>query len=70
MDEQELVVILRRLPVSVQITRRPGGYVWQCLAEQGKALDLGSAVQQALTALISQIVGDASTLDDLQDRCN
>lgn len=70
MDERELTEMLRRLPVSVQITPRlrPGAsasYLWQCLDGNGHAETLADAMYAALSYMIGRLVGDVGILDDL-----
>ncbi len=52
--EQDMIEVLRNLPVAIIIVR-PGGeqewYVWQCVESSGTAPTFTAAVSQALHAL-------------------
>ncbi len=52
--EQDVIEVLRNLPVAI-IIMRPGGeqewYVWQCVESNGTAPTFAAAVSQALHAL-------------------
>ena len=50
--EQELMSMLRRLPVPVTITWRSGLYHWQCAQESGSAPRLVAAAEGALQYLL------------------
>lgn len=50
--EQELMVMLRRLPVPVTITWRSGLYHWECAQTKGSAHNLIAASQAALDYLL------------------
>ena len=49
--EQELMMMLRRLPVPITITWRDGLYHWQCEQGCGASPRLVSAVEGALSFL-------------------
>ncbi|HEY0752379.1 MAG TPA: hypothetical protein VGD98_00240 [Ktedonobacteraceae bacterium] len=51
--EQELMNMLRRLPVPITITWRSGLYHWQCREESGSARGLVAATEDALRYLLS-----------------
>jgi hypothetical protein len=51
--EQELMDMLRRLPVAVIITWRSGQYHWQCLQGSGASHSLINAVEAALVYLMN-----------------
>lgn len=51
--EQELMNMLRRLPVPIWITWRSGQYHWQCAQGSGESLNLVTAVEEALRFLLS-----------------
>ncbi len=51
--EQELISMLRRLPVPVMITWRSGQYRWQCAQRTGESPHLITAVEEALRFLLS-----------------
>lgn len=50
--EQELMTMLRRLPIPITITWRSGLYHWQCAQETGSAQSLVSAAEAALVYLL------------------
>jgi hypothetical protein len=50
--EQELMGMLRRLPVPITITWRSGLYHWQCAQESGSARGLVAAAEGALQYLL------------------
>lgn len=50
--EQELMGMLRRLPVPITITWRSGLYHWQCLQASGSAHGLVAAAEGALRYLL------------------
>jgi hypothetical protein len=51
--EQELITMLRRLPVPVTITWRSGQYHWQYAQGTGESPHLIRAVEEALHFLLS-----------------
>ena len=51
MDEQQLIAMLKDLPLSITITSREGKYIWECYAERGSASTLLEALQSALRYL-------------------
>lgn len=51
--EQELMAMLRRLPIPITITWRSGQYYWQCLQTTGSSHSLIAAVEAALVYLLS-----------------
>jgi hypothetical protein len=51
--EQELMNMLRRLPVPISITWRSGQYRWECSQGVGESLHLITAVEEALRFLLS-----------------
>ncbi len=59
--EQELIVMLRRLPVPVIITWRSGLFHWQCAEGNGTSPYLVSATEQALCFLIRSLTTNAET---------
>jgi len=50
--EQELMRMLRRLPVPITITWRSGLYHWQCEQASGSAHGLVAAAEDALQYLL------------------
>jgi len=51
MDEQQLIAMLKDLPLSITITSRDGKYLWECYAERGSASTLLEALHSALRYL-------------------
>ncbi len=50
-DEQQLIAMLRDLPLPITLTSREGKYTWECYAERGRASTLLEALQSALRYL-------------------
>ena len=50
-DEQQLIAMLRDLPLPITITSRDGKYIWECYAERGSASTLFDALRSALRYL-------------------
>ena len=50
-DEQQLIAMLRDLPLSITITSREGKYRWECYAERGSASTFLEALHSALRYL-------------------
>ena len=50
-NEQQLIVMLRKLPLSITITSREEKYRWECYAERGSASTFLEALQSALRYL-------------------
>ena len=50
-DEQQLLAMLKDLPLSITITSRDGKYLWECYAERGSASTLLEALHNALRYL-------------------
>ncbi len=51
MDEQQLIAMLKDLPLSITITSRKGEYLWECYATHGRASTFLEALQSALRYL-------------------
>lgn len=51
--EQEIMIMLRRLPIPVTITWRSGLYHWQCIQKSGSSHRLIGAVEEALAYILS-----------------
>lgn len=51
LDEQQLIAMLKDLPLPVIITSHTGKYVWECYAERGSAPALLEALYRALRYL-------------------
>jgi hypothetical protein len=60
--EQDLMVMLRQLPVPITITWQSNRYHWQCLEGYGSSPDLVEAAGQALRYLIASLRTDTSRL--------
>jgi len=50
-DEQQLLAMLRNLPLSITITSHAGKYLWECYAERGSAATLFEALHSVLRYL-------------------
>jgi len=50
-DEQQLIAMLRELPLPITLTSREGNYSWECYAERGSASTFLEALQSALRSL-------------------
>lgn len=62
--EQDLMVMLRHLPIAITITWQNNRYHWQCIEGQGSSPDLVEATGQALKYLITYLATDISTVAD------
>ncbi len=51
LDEQQLIAMLKDLPLSISIASHTGRYVWECYAERGSASTLLEALHSALRYL-------------------
>ncbi len=56
MHKQDVLRALRHLPISVQMTERPRGYVWQCLDSSGSAPNLVLAMVASLTSMATHVM--------------
>ncbi len=65
--EQELITMLRRLPVPVMITWRSGQYHWQCAQGTGESPHLITAVEEALRFLLSDPTAQLSAKERRKD---
>lgn len=52
--EQELMTMLRNLPVPITINWRGGQYYWQCGKGKGSSSHLVTAIDEALRYLLSE----------------
>lgn len=59
--EQELMSMLRRLPVPITITWRSGLYHWQCAQGSGSAPRLVAAAEAALHCVLKGVTGQGHT---------
>ncbi|MHB8596135.1 MAG: hypothetical protein ACYDER_04910 [Ktedonobacteraceae bacterium] len=50
-DEQQLIAMLKDLPLPISITSNKGMYIWECYAERGSASTFLEAMQSALRYL-------------------
>ena len=60
--EQQLMMMLQQLPVSITITWRGGLYRWQCMGQTGLSPDLVGATEQALRTMIELLAMDATSV--------
>ena len=51
MDEQQLIAMLKDLPLAITLTSRKGEYLWECYATHGRASTLLEALHSALRSL-------------------
>ena len=51
MDEQQLIAMLKDLPLAITLTSRKGEYLWECYAERGSASTFLEALHSALRYL-------------------
>jgi hypothetical protein len=59
--EQELMKMLRQLPIPVTITWRSGLFHWQCAGGNGASPHLVSALEQALRYVMKDLPVDTAT---------
>ncbi len=59
--EQELMKMLRQLPIPVTITWRSGLFHWQCAGGNGASPHLVSALEQALRYMLKDLPVDTAT---------
>ena len=57
--EQELMIMLRNLPIPIAINWRGGQYYWQCGQGAGSSSHLIAAIEGALRYLLSERNADA-----------
>ena len=68
MDEQQLLAMLKDLPVSITITSHKGEYMWECYATRSSASTLLEALQSALRYLQEPIWQSPPPTDEKADR--
>ena len=68
MDEQQLIAMLKDLPLSITITSRKGEYMWECYASRGSASTLLEALHSALRYLQEPIWQAPPQTDEKADR--
>jgi hypothetical protein len=62
--EQDLLAMLRQLPIAITITWQNNRYHWQCIEGHGSSTDLVEATRQALKYLIALLATDTSPVDE------
>ena len=66
-SEQEIIKVLRNLPLAIIITQREGGkFAFQCLDGNGTAPTLASAIGQGVSYLTGYLAGDETIIKDLR----
>jgi hypothetical protein len=60
--EQELMTMLRNLPIPVTINWRGGQYYWQCGQGTGSSSNLITAIEGALRYLLSERNSNADAI--------
>jgi hypothetical protein len=68
MDEQQLIAMLRDLPLSITITSRKGEYMWECYATHGSASTVLEALHSALRYLQEPIWQAPPLTDEKAER--
>ena len=63
MDEQQLIAMLKDLPLAITLTSRKGEYLWECYATHGRASTLLEALHSALRSLQLLILEAPSPID-------
>ncbi len=63
--EQDLMVMLQKLPIPITITWQNSRYHWQCVEGHGSSPNLVEAAGQALKYLIAFHVTDTSRITDI-----
>ncbi len=63
--EQDLMVMLRQLPIPITITWQNNRYHWQCVEGFCSSPDLVEAVGQALKYLIAFLAPDTSRMTNI-----
>ena len=56
--EQELMIMLKQLPVPITITWQSNRYHWECFDGHGSSIDLVEATRQGLNYMISSLQTD------------
>ena len=62
--EQELMIMLKQLPVPITVTWQSNRYHWLCLDGHGSSNDLVEATGQALNYMITSLKAEGSTLTE------
>ena len=68
MDEQQLIAMLKDLPLSITITSRKGEYMWECYATHGSASTFLEALHSALRYLQEPIWQAPPLTDEKAER--
>src|SRR5450755_2272744 len=68
MDEQQLIAMLKDLPLSITITSRKGEYRWECYATHGSAPTFLEALHSALHSLQKPIWKPPLLPDEKEER--
>jgi hypothetical protein len=63
--EQNLMVMLRQLPIPISITWQNNRYHWQCVEGHGSSIDLVEATGQAFKYLITSFASDTTKTTDI-----
>ncbi len=58
--EQELMIMLKQLPVPITITWQSNRYHWQCRDGHGSSNDLVEAARQGLNYMIESLKTDSN----------
>lgn len=62
--EQDLMVMLKHLPIPITITWQSNRYHWQCIDGQGSSNNLVEATEQGLNYLIASLKTDSGSLTE------
>ena len=68
MDEQQLIAMLKDLPLSITISSRKGEYRWECYATHGRAPTCFEALHSALRSLQEPIWQAPPLTDEKAER--
>ena len=62
--EQELMIMLKQLPVPITITWQSNRYHWECFDGHGSANDLVEATREGLNYMIASLQSDLSLVPE------
>ena len=62
--EQDLMVMLKHLPIPITITWQSNRYHWQCIDGHGSSNNLVEATEQGLNYLIASLQTDPGRLTE------
>lgn len=65
-DEQEIIQVLRNLPIAIIVTPRANGYTWQCIEGNGTGPTLASVIASSVSYLTGRIAHNTNVIDDLR----